>query len=89
MTYKVVQWATGSMGKTCLRAIIDHPELELVGLYVYSDSKVGIDAGDIARRGKTGVIATNNIEDILCLDADVVFHTPKIHPPYSHHDDDI
>lgn len=29
MTYKIIQWATGAMGKTCLRAIIDHPELEL------------------------------------------------------------
>lgn len=89
MSYKIVQWATGSMGKTCLRAIIDHPELELVGLFVYSDKKVGMDAGDIARRPKTGVIATNNIEDILKLDADVVFHTPKIHPPYTHNDADI
>ena len=69
MTYRIVQWATGSMGKTCLRAIIDHPELELVGLFVCSDSKVGQDAGDIARRGPTGVIATNNIEEILALSA--------------------
>ncbi|MBK6604744.1 MAG: hypothetical protein IPG24_04465 [Leptospiraceae bacterium] len=35
------------------------------------------------------MIATNNIEDILKLDADVVFHTPKIHPPYTHNDEDI
>lgn len=89
MSYKIVQWATGSMGKTCLRAIMDNPELELVGLFVYSDSKVGMDAGDIARREKTGVLATNNIEDILKLDADVVFHTPKIHPPYTNNNDDI
>ena len=89
MTYKIVQWATGSMGKTCLRAIIDHPELELVGLFVYSDSKVGMDAGDIAHRGKTGVIATKNIEDILKLEADVVFHCPKIHPPYTNNNEDI
>ncbi len=41
MKYKVIQWATGAMGKSCLRAIIDHPDLELVGLYVYNDSKTG------------------------------------------------
>ena len=89
MSYKIVQWATGSMGKTCLRAIIDHPELELAGLFVYSDKKVGMDAGDIVYREKTGVIATNDIEEILSIDADVVFHTPKIHPPYSYHNEDI
>ena len=54
----------GLMGKTCLRAVIDHRS-GLVGLYVYSDRKVGRDAGEIARRAPTGVIATNRIEDIL------------------------
>ncbi|WP_374654928.1 hypothetical protein [Phenylobacterium sp.] len=33
---RVIQWATGSMGKTCLRAVIDSPDCELVGLFVYS-----------------------------------------------------
>ena len=49
MTFRVIQWATGAMGKTCLRAVIDHPAMTLAGLYVYGD-KAGRDAGDIARR---------------------------------------
>ncbi|MDZ4731098.1 MAG: hypothetical protein SH820_14255 [Xanthomonadales bacterium] len=76
MTYKVIQWATGSIGKTCLRNVIEHPDLELVGLFAYSDSKVGKDAGEIARRPHTGVKATNSVEEILALDADVVLHLP-------------
>jgi hypothetical protein len=87
--WRVVQWATGSIGKTTLRAVIEHPDLELVGLYVYSDRKVGRDAGDIARRDPTGVIATNNIEEILALDADVVLHTARIGIPYESQDADI
>ncbi|MBL8629538.1 MAG: hypothetical protein JNM81_07910, partial [Rhodospirillaceae bacterium] len=63
MAYRVIQWATGSIGKTCLRAIIDHPDLELAGLYVYSDRKAGQDAGDIARRPKTGIIATKSVDE--------------------------
>lgn len=70
------------MGRTALRRIIDHPDLELVGCYVYSDAKAGRDAGEIARRPATGVIATNDIEQILALDADVVIHTPRITLPY-------
>jgi len=70
MRYRVIQWATGSMGKTCLRAVIDHPDLELVGLFVYSNEKTGSDAGEIARREPTGVIATQSIEAILALEAD-------------------
>ncbi len=89
MPIKVVQWATGAMGKTCLRAVIDHPDLELVGLYVYSAAKEGVDAGEIARRPPTGVKATRNIEDILKLDADVVLHCPLLQMPYSAHDEDV
>lgn len=81
--YKVVQWATGSVGRTALRRIIDHPDLELAGLYVYDPGKVGRDAGEIAKRPATGVKATNRIEDILALDADVVLHAPRISVPYA------
>jgi len=49
VTYSVVQWATGAIGKTCLRGVLDRPELELVGLYVYGERKEGADAGTIAR----------------------------------------
>ncbi|MCP4577921.1 MAG: hypothetical protein GY846_16730, partial [Deltaproteobacteria bacterium] len=89
MPYKVIQWATGSMGKTCLRATIDHPDLDLSGLLVYGKSKAGKDAGDIARRDPTGVIATRSKDDILNIDADVVIHTPRLQPPYAHHNKDI
>ncbi|MES2339813.1 MAG: hypothetical protein V4537_17095 [Pseudomonadota bacterium] len=82
MPIRVIQWATGSMGRTALRRIIDHPDLELVGVYVYSASKAGRDAGEIARRPATGVIATDDIAAILALDADVVLHMPRITLPY-------
>jgi hypothetical protein len=76
VTTRVVQWATGSIGRVCLRHVIDHPELELVGLKVHDPGKVGRDAGDIVRRPPTGVTATDQIEEILALDADVVLHVP-------------
>ena len=34
--YRVIQWATGNVGSRSLRTIIEHPNLELVGLYVTS-----------------------------------------------------
>ena len=89
MTYRVIQWATGAMGKTCLRAVLDHPEMSLVGLYVYGEDKVGRDAGDIARRPSTGVIATRDMDEILALDADVVIHCARLAPPYGSHDAEI
>lgn len=89
MTYRVIQWATGAMGKTCLRAILDHPDLELAGLYVHSDHKVGRDAGEIARRKTTGILATKSFDDILAVNADVVLHCPLLGQPYNIYDKDI
>ena len=77
------------MGKTCLRAVLDDPRFELVGLFAYGAAKVGKDAGDIARRDPTGVIATGTIEYILGLDADVVLHCPMLSDPYDGHDVDV
>ena len=79
---RVVQWGTGSVGRTLLRQIIDQDTYELAGVYVTSDAKVGLDAGEIAKRPPTGVYATNRIEDILALDADIVLHTSLISVPY-------
>jgi hypothetical protein len=87
--YRVVQWATGGMGRNVLRAIIDHPSLELAGVYVYGADKAGRDAGELARRPATGVIATDDLRRILDLDADVVVHAGRIVPPYGSHDADL
>lgn len=86
---RVIQWATGSMGRACLRAVLDDPRFKLVGLFVYSDAKAGKDAGEIARRAETGVIATRSLEEILALDADVVIHAPMLAAPYDGHDADV
>ncbi|OHV39052.1 MULTISPECIES: NAD(P)H-dependent amine dehydrogenase family protein [Pseudofrankia] len=74
---RVVQWATGNIGTRALRTVIEHPNLELVGLYVYSDAKAGKDAGELAGLGiTTGVAATTSIDDIVALGADCVLYMP-------------
>ena len=74
--YKVIQWATGVVGSSALRSVVRHPKLELVGLKVYNDEKVGRDAGDIVGIDKTGVIATQDVDEIMALDADCVLYCP-------------
>ena len=76
MTLRVVQWATGGLGVAAIKAIAEHPDLELAGCWVHSPSKAGRDAGDIAGIGPLGVIATNSVDDILALDADAVIYAP-------------
>lgn len=75
MPYRVIQWSTGNVGTYALRHIIDHPELELAGLWVHSAAKVGHDAGTFCERGPTGVRATNDADALLASDADCVCYT--------------
>lgn len=73
---KVIQWTTGKVGKLALRAILDDPRLQLVGLYAYSDDKAGVDAGKLCARPPCGVRATRDIDALLALGADTVIYTP-------------
>jgi 4-hydroxy-tetrahydrodipicolinate reductase len=75
MPYRVVQWSTGNVGAFALRAILNHPELELAGLWVHSEKKAGRDAGELCGAGRTGVAATRDAEALLALDADCVVYT--------------
>ena len=62
---RVIQWATGSVGRHAVRAVHAHPDLELVGAYVYSADKAGRDVGDICDIGPIGVTATGDRDAIL------------------------
>lgn len=76
--YRVIQWATGNIGTRSLRAVIEHPNLELAGLYVHSADKAGRDAGELCGLGATGVSATRDIDEILSLGADCVLYMPRV-----------
>jgi len=76
MTYRVIQWSTGNVGRYALRGIIGHPQLELVGLWVHSDDKAGRDAAELCGLDQPhGVLATNDAEALLAMDADAVCYT--------------
>jgi 2,4-diaminopentanoate dehydrogenase len=77
-TYRVIQWATGVVGKASLRHFIENPIIELVGVLVTNPEKVGKDAGDIAGLPKTGVLATDDVEKIIALEADGVHFAPIV-----------
>lgn len=75
MTYSVIQWSTGNVGAFALRSIMQHPELELVGVGAHSADKVGVDAGELCGLDPVGVIATRDDEALLALGADCVCYT--------------
>jgi len=75
--YRIIQWATGNIGLRSLRAVIEHPSMELVGLHVYSDDKAGRDAGDLCETTPTGVIASRDVDEMVALEADCVLYMPQ------------
>jgi hypothetical protein len=81
MKFRVIQWATGGVGRAAIQAILSHPELELVGAWVHGEDKVGRDVGEIAGEGAIGVAATNDVEALLALEADCVLYSPVMADP--------
>ena len=78
MTLRVVQWATGGVGRAAIEGILLHPELELTGCYVHSEAKSGVDVGELLGRGPLGLRATADRDEILALDADCVVYAPLL-----------
>jgi hypothetical protein len=81
MRYRVIQWATGGLGRAAIEGVASHPELELVGCWVHSPEKAGRDAGEIAGIGPLGVRATGDVEALLAADADCVVYSPLLARP--------
>lgn len=76
--YRVIQWATGGVGKAAIQGVIRHPQLELVGCWVHSADKNGRDAGELAGEEPVGVAATTDVDALLAMDADCVMYSPLL-----------
>jgi 2,4-diaminopentanoate dehydrogenase len=72
---RVIQWATGRAGAPSLRAIIERPDTELVGVYVSDPAKDGMDAGELCGLAAVGVAASNDADGLLNGPADIVSYS--------------
>ena len=81
MSLRVVQWATGGVGVAAIKGVLEHPDLELVGCWVHSEAKSGKDVGELLGGDPLGVVATNDVDAILALDADAVIYSPLLPNP--------
>ncbi|UGT68848.1 dihydrodipicolinate reductase [Nocardia gipuzkoensis] len=73
---RVIQWATGGVGRAAIEGILDHPELELAGAWVHSADKDGRDLGELVGRPPIGVRATTDADRLLAMQADCVLYSP-------------
>ncbi len=77
MSLRVIQVSTGNVGVHALRQIIESPHLDLVGLHANNPAKIGRDAGELCGLGDTGVVATDDIAELVALNADCVVYTSQ------------
>lgn len=70
--YRVIIWGMGNVAEVAVRMCIDKESLELVGAIDVSPSKVGKDAGEVFGLAKTGVIISDNVDEVFAIDADVL-----------------
>jgi hypothetical protein len=71
---RVVVWSTGGIGSLSIVALGERPDLELVGVWVHSEEKVGKDSGELANGVPNGIAATNDVDALLALEPDCVIY---------------
>lgn len=71
---RTVVWSTGGVGSIAIDAISKRPDLELVGVWVHSEEKVGKDAGLLAGGEPLGITATNDADALIALKPDCVVY---------------
>jgi hypothetical protein len=72
MALRVVLWSTGHVAAHAGRAILEHPELDLVGCHVRNAEKLGRDVGELIGAGAIGIRAIGDIDEVIALRPDVV-----------------
>jgi hypothetical protein len=90
MPYKVTVWGAGQKGSLAVKEAIEHPDLELVGVLVFSDAKAGRGAAELyGGTTPSDIITTQSQECILSLDADVVIHARRREPDPTPMNDEV
>ena len=74
--YRVVQWTTGTVGKSSVAALAKNPNYELIGCYAWSKDKAGRDVGELVGIEPLGIAATNDVDALLALKPDCVVYNP-------------
>src|SRR6201995_5724820 len=72
--HRVVVWATGGIGSIAIDTMSRRPNLDLVGVWVPSDDKVGKDAGELAGGEPIGLAATSDADAVIALKPDCVIY---------------
>ena len=76
MTYRIVQWTTGIVGRSAVKGVLARSDCELVGAFAWSPDKVGVDVGVQCGIEPLGVLSTDDVDELVALRPDVVLYMP-------------
>ena len=63
MAYRVVQWATGGVGRAAIEGVLAHPDARgLAGGGVHSVAKDGVDVGTLIGRDPIVIVTTSDVD---------------------------
>ena len=72
---RVIQWATGGVGRAAIEGVLDHPELELVGCWVHSrPTRTGATSASWSAGSRSASPRPTTSTRSLALDADCVVY---------------
>lgn len=74
---RVLVWGPGGLGSICVREVLQKREFELAGVFAYSESKAGQDAGELVGVAAAGVVVTASREEALSIDCDCVIYLAR------------
>lgn len=77
MSYRVIQWSTGNIGKRALGTLIDRDDFEVVGVHAFGADKIGCDAGVLVDGPPIGVAATDDVDALIELAPDCINYMPR------------
>ena len=72
--YSVIRWGMGLCGTPAVRMMLKKKSIDMVGVIVNRTEKAGNDIGKLTGDNPVGILASNNVEETLKRDADVVIH---------------
>ena len=74
---RVAVWTTGNVVRQAVPAILQRPDLELVGAFARSPEKGGVDVGELCGLGRElGIRATTDVDELLDRRLDCIVYSP-------------
>lgn len=72
----IITGADGRMGRALLSAVLDNPQLQLVGAVVKADSSlIGADVGELIGRGRLDIALSSDLSSLLASDTILIDFT--------------